>query len=102
MAMRSPSALVTRVCQTIVLLPRWMGVHSPLTVVSMGAARRKLVFDSRVVVQAPGGSLRKVAKAPRASARDLTAQIGRAACRASGWQYEATSVVIDLYKKTTN
>src|SRR5215510_630666 len=62
-----PDASVTRVCHTIVVRPRWSGVASARTTPSRPAAK-KLVFDSSVVVDAPGGRFRNVAVAPTVSA----------------------------------
>src|SRR2546421_4263468 len=59
-ASRRPEASVTRVCQTMVVWPRCRGRVSARTTPSVAPAK-KLVFDSRVVVPAPGGRLTTVA-----------------------------------------
>ncbi|OLC18488.1 MAG: hypothetical protein AUH26_00190 [Candidatus Rokubacteria bacterium 13_1_40CM_69_96] len=51
---------MTRVSHTMVVRPRWSGVEVARTVPSLAPAK-KLVFDSSVVVPAPGGRLRNVA-----------------------------------------
>jgi hypothetical protein len=50
MATSLPSAVVIRVCQTIVRRPRWMGVVSPMMRDPAGAAPTKFVLLSMVVV----------------------------------------------------
>ena len=46
-----PSLRVTRVCQTMVVRPRWSGVHSALATSPIGIAAKKLVLLSIVVVR---------------------------------------------------
>ena len=43
-----------RVCQTMVVRPRWRGVHSAFATSPMGTAAKKLVLLSTVVVDWPG------------------------------------------------
>src|SRR5258708_9306021 len=49
-----PSALVSRVCQTLERRPVCTGVASPVTTEPTGAPRRRLVLLSSVVVRVPG------------------------------------------------
>src|SRR2546426_593703 len=67
---RRPDASVTRVSHTMVVRPRWSGVEVARTRPSCTPAK-KLVFDSSVVVPAPGGRLRNVAEAATVSARAM-------------------------------
>jgi hypothetical protein len=71
--MSLPSPDVTRVCHTIVRLPRWTDVHSPRTVSPARPAARKFVFDSIVVVPWPATRCCAVAKAPSVSAKAMSA-----------------------------
>ena len=73
MATSLPSAVVIRVCQTIVRRPRWMGVVSPRMRDPAGAAPTKFVLLSMVVVVWPSGRLAIVANAPRVSAKAIIA-----------------------------
>src|SRR5215470_7636564 len=72
-----PLSSVTRVCQTIVRLPRWSGVLSARTIPDRPAAK-KLVLDSRVVVPAPSGRFNTVATAPMVSAKAMSVPPWRA------------------------
>ena len=68
---RRPPPSVTRVCHTCVRLPRCSGVASARTTPGRPGAK-KLVFDSSVVVEAPGGKFTTVAAAPTVSANAIS------------------------------
>src|SRR5262249_56402140 len=76
-----PSPREIFVCQTIVVRPRWSGVHSALAVSPAGMAAKKLVLLSSVVVPAPSGRLATVAYAPIVSANAMIAPPWRTAGR---------------------
>src|SRR5579863_4498075 len=73
MAMRRPSGLVMRVCQTLERRPTCKGVASPVMVSPTRAAPRKLVLLSSVVVPWPGRRFSDAPMAPRLSAKAMSA-----------------------------
>jgi hypothetical protein len=68
-----PSAVVTRVCHTIVRRPRCKGVVSPTIRLPMGAVLMKLVLLSIVAVRPPSVRFASVPSAPNVSAKAMTA-----------------------------
>lgn len=63
---------MTRVCQTIVRLPRWTATHSAVAVEPAGAGARKLVFDLMAVVVCPALRFSTVAQPPSVSASAIS------------------------------
>src|SRR5579863_2057405 len=59
-----PSALKMRVSTTIVRRPTWIGTETPV-ILPGGDARKKLLFDSTVVVRIPSGMLSPAVVPPR-------------------------------------
>ena len=78
-----PSLRMIRVCQTMVVRPRWSGVHSARMVSPAGTAAKKLVLLSIVVVPAParhvhegGGAAHVVGNAHHRAAMQAAIAVG--------------------------